>query len=144
MIMPDQTEESAIAEESCLAKIGMRKTRRKDPGYEVLTTTLDLWTQPADKGIRRPEPMLLPDGVRRGPWVQGATLANGRGCDETCGRGIYFADAPGRDEAGRALNSGVENGRAKAVRGDGILSAREPRTRPMRLRFRTLLIFRLR
>ena len=36
MIMPDQTEESAIAEEKRLAKIGMRKTRRKDPGYEVL------------------------------------------------------------------------------------------------------------
>jgi len=36
LIMPDQTEESAIAEEKRLAKIGMRRTRRKDPGYEVL------------------------------------------------------------------------------------------------------------
>jgi hypothetical protein len=36
MILPDQTEESAIAEEKRLARLGMRPTRPKDPGYEVL------------------------------------------------------------------------------------------------------------
>ena len=38
-VLPDQTEESAIAEEKRLARIGLTsksKKRRKDPGYEVL------------------------------------------------------------------------------------------------------------
>jgi len=36
IVLPDQTEESAIAEEKRLARLGLRPTRRKDPGYEVL------------------------------------------------------------------------------------------------------------
>jgi uncharacterized membrane protein YgaE (UPF0421/DUF939 family) len=36
IVLPDQTEESAIAEEKRLARRGLRPTRRKDPGYEVL------------------------------------------------------------------------------------------------------------
>ena len=36
IVLPDQTEESAIAEEKRLARRGLRSTRRKDPGYEVL------------------------------------------------------------------------------------------------------------
>ena len=36
LILPDQTADSAIAREKRLARLGMRPTRRKDPGYEVL------------------------------------------------------------------------------------------------------------
>jgi hypothetical protein len=36
IVLPDQTEESAIAEEKRLALRGLRRTRRKDPGFEVL------------------------------------------------------------------------------------------------------------
>jgi hypothetical protein len=35
-IMPDQSEESAIQEERRMARRGARKSRRTDPGYEVL------------------------------------------------------------------------------------------------------------
>lgn len=36
IILPDETRESALAEEKRLAREGLKPTRRKDPGYEVL------------------------------------------------------------------------------------------------------------
>jgi uncharacterized membrane protein YgaE (UPF0421/DUF939 family) len=36
LILPDQTQDSAIAREKRLARLGMRPSRRKDPGYQVL------------------------------------------------------------------------------------------------------------